>query len=288
MPYKGQTVNIDEKGIRFTPQSPLSNATSPLVVFLGGSTMWGWGVNDENTIPALFAQISQGRYRTVNFSEVEYNTFQSYLFLKLQMMNGLKPKIVVSFDGVNDALTVFVGPRPFCHLEEKRMRKALRTLQKEEEAILTFSHFFLEPLKSFIAHHKNNDFDTKGYHYISDDRMESAAKALLESWLSTKDLAEQNGAVFIGILQPNAAMGTPYLEHLKLSDIEIFETFYKAVLKLLKTPPYSKLSDSVIVFTDIFNMKEPIYIDGCHVSPNGSRIIAENIYHYINTFIDKE
>lgn len=119
------------------------------------------------------------------------------------------------------------------------------------------------------------------------DRIESAAKALLESWLSTKDLAEKNGAVFWGILQPNAAIGTPYLEHLKLSDISFFEIYYKAVLKLLKTPEYNKLSNNVIVLTNIFDIKEPIYIDGCHVSPNGNKIIAENIYNYINSFNDE-
>lgn len=116
------------------------------------------------------------------------------------------------------------------------------------------------------------------------DRIESAAKALLESWLSTKDLAEKNGAVFIGILQPNAAMGTPYLEHLTMSDISFFKIFYQAVLKLLKTPQYSKLSNHVMVLTDIFDIREPVYIDGCHVSPNGNKMIAENIYNYVNTF----
>jgi hypothetical protein len=287
MPYNGQTVNIDEKGIRFTPQSPLSNETSPLVVFLGGSAMWGWGVNDENTIPALFAKISQGRYRTINFSDIGYNAFQSYLFLKFQIINGLKPKIVVSFDGVNDALTVFTGSRPFSHLAENRISKAVKKLQKEEETVLTFSHFFLEPLKYFISQHKSKKSDSEGYQYMPHDRIESAAKALLESWLSTKDLAEKNGVVFIGILQPNAAMGTPYLEHLKLSDISFFEIYYKAVLKLLKTPKYNKLSNNIIVLTNIFDIKEPIYIDGCHVSPNGNQIIAENIYNYISTFIDK-
>jgi hypothetical protein len=102
LPYKGRTINIDKQGIRITTQSELTTATSPLVVFLGGSTMWGYGSDDSNTIPALFAQMSHGRYRIINLGEIAYNAFQGYLFLKLQIFNGLSPDMVVSYDGVND------------------------------------------------------------------------------------------------------------------------------------------------------------------------------------------
>ena len=115
LPYRGQTINIDEQGIRVTPQSELATAKSPLVVFLGGSSMWGTGVDDANTIPALFAKIVQGRYRAMNLAEAGYNAFQGYLFLKLQIINGLIPDIVVSYDGVNDALCLKPGLRPFSH-----------------------------------------------------------------------------------------------------------------------------------------------------------------------------
>jgi len=36
LPYKGQTINIDEKGIRMTPQSEFVTTKSPLVIFSGG------------------------------------------------------------------------------------------------------------------------------------------------------------------------------------------------------------------------------------------------------------
>lgn len=45
LPYKGETININEQGIRNTPQSELATEKSPLVVFLGGSTMWGTGAD---------------------------------------------------------------------------------------------------------------------------------------------------------------------------------------------------------------------------------------------------
>jgi hypothetical protein len=151
LPYRGQTINIDEQGIRFTPQSELATEKSPLVVFLGGSTMWGTGADDANTIPALFAKIAQGRYRAMNLAEAGYNAFQGYLFLKLQIINGLIPDIVVSYDGVNDALCLNPGLRPFSHQREDQIRTAMRGKDRKHEEALSFSHFFLNPLKSFIS-----------------------------------------------------------------------------------------------------------------------------------------
>ena len=257
------------------------------MVFLGGSALWGVGVNDTNTIPALFAKIAQGRYRAMNLGESGYNTFQGYLFLKLQIINGLIPDIVVSYDGVNDAHCLKSGLRPFGHQREDQIRTVMKGKDRIKEEVLSFSHFFLNPLKIFISMFKNAKNPT---YDLSQERIEQTAKALLEGWLSTKDLAEKHGADFIAILQPNAAIGKPYLEHLKLDEdkLKSFKLFYPAVLKLLHTPKYQELSNHVIVLTDAFDREEYIYIDDCHVSPNGNKIIATKIYNYITNSIDNK
>jgi hypothetical protein len=292
LPYKGETINIDEQGIRITPQSALATEKSPLVVFLGGSTMWGFGVNDANTIPALFANIAQGRYRSMNLAESGYNAFQGYLFLKLQIINGLIPAIVVAYDGVNDAHVLKVQLRPFGHNREDQIRAVMKgqdnAKDKKDEETLSFSHFFLNPLKAVISQfktsgndgensEKNNDYD------FSQERVEQTAKALLEGWLSTKDLAEKNGAYFIAVLQPNPASGKPYVKYLKINKnrLKRCKLVYQAALKLLKTPKYQTLANNVIVLTAAFDLEEYIYIDYCHVSPNGNKIIAEKIYNHI-------
>lgn len=288
LPYKGQTINIDEKGIRITPQSEFATEKSPLVVFLGGSSMWGYGADDANTIPALFAKNAKGRYRTMNLGESDYNAFQGYLFLKLQIIDGLKPDVVVSYDGINDAIVLMHGLRPFSHDKEDKIIAALKGMDTEQRKALSFDHFFLEPIKSLISYYKSKYSDSKNNaDFIPDALVEQTAKALLEGWLSTRDLAQQNGAYFVAVLQPNPAMGKPYLKHLKLDEAALtdYKIFYLAVLKLLQTPEYQKLRNNVLVLTDAFDSEEYIYIDHCHVSPNGNKIIAEKIYNHINNFI---
>ena len=82
-------------------------------------------------------------------------------------------------------------------------------------------------------------------------------------------------------------MGKPNLTHLTLDPAALtdYKIFYSAVLKLLRTPEYRKLRNHILVLTDAFDSNEYIYIDNCHVSPNGNKIIAEKIYNHINSVI---
>jgi len=281
--YKGQTININEQGIRNTPQSEYATDKSRLVVFMGGSTMLGEGVNDANTIPAHFASIAHGRFRAVNFGEGAYNAFQEYLFLKLQVINGLKPYAVVSYDGVNDSKVLMADRRPFSHDRENQIRNIMKGQDKDDDKTLSFGYYLLNPLKSFIAKYKKDrvEYDT---FEISQQDVENKAKILLESWMSTKELAESQGTYFIAVLQPNAGVGKPYLKHL-LFDQRMasgYQVYYSAVLKLLNTPRYRELGKNVLDLTGAFDRREYIYIDDCHVSPNGNKIIGEKIYNHIN------
>jgi hypothetical protein len=298
LPYKGQTINIDEQGIRYTPQSELATEKSPLVVFLGGSSMWGTGSNDANTIPALFAQIARGRYRTVNYGEASYNAFQGYLFLKLQTINGLKPYIVIAYDGVNDADSLMPDRSPFSHPRENQIREVMKGKDRIDEEALSFNYFLLKPLKSFIARYKDHNVTYQTYE-IGRENVEQKAKFLLESWMCTKRLAEANRAYFVAVLQPHAGVGKPYLNHLRLDEgnlrsrhLKLDETklarykiYYQVVLELLQKPEYKDLYTHVMVPHDAFDIEDYIYIDDCHVSPNGNKIMAEKIYNHINTFI---
>ena len=54
-PYRGETVTIDEEGLRLTAHSQCT-AQNYTVWLLGGSTMWGAGAPDWLTIPSLLAE----------------------------------------------------------------------------------------------------------------------------------------------------------------------------------------------------------------------------------------
>ena len=64
-PVYHQTYHIDSEGGRVTPKAP---AGADLYLFLGDSFMFGQGIADNETLPALFAAVNDGKVRTLNLS----------------------------------------------------------------------------------------------------------------------------------------------------------------------------------------------------------------------------
>lgn len=288
--YSGNTINIDESGIRITPQHESVDQNSTSVVFMGGSTMWGTGANDKTTIPALFSETGKGKYKTFNFGESSYNAFQSYLFLRLKINEGFKPDIVISYDGVNNTDGFFKNRNIASHNREVQIQNRMRGQDRDASEYLSFQKFLFGPIKEFLSIIRKKTTTSKIEYDLSHKRTEQVAKELLNSWLASKSLAEENGALFFCVLQPNAGVGNPNIEHLTIDPFEIkpYNQFYSMILKLLNTSEYIKLSNNFIDLKDILNGDEKYYIDFCHLSPNGNQVVVDNLILEINKRINKQ
>jgi len=282
--YSGETINIDEDGIRNTLQHKNVNEESQVVVFLGGSTMWGEGATDSTTIPSYYSLKGNGRYKVKNFGERAYRAFQSYLFLKLEINQNFKPDIVISYDGVNEIFGNYSFHKPVSHYHEKIMADKLRNKGLEK---LSYVDFLLGPLNKVLSKAKSkwmpSDEKNKEDEYvydISEERTKKVAQVLLDSWLDTKALAEENGALFFCVLQPTTGIGSPNLEHLNLDEDqqEVFNQLYPMVITLLETPKYKTLTTNFIDLSHVLDGEERYYIDFCHLSPNGNEVVANNLF----------
>ena len=84
--YSGKTelydvvYSFDPMGWRLTPPAP---AAAPAVLFFGDSVEFGMGVNDAETIPAVFQSESRGRYRAVNLAVSGWGPHQMLRTLQL-------------------------------------------------------------------------------------------------------------------------------------------------------------------------------------------------------------
>lgn len=104
-PFAGETIRIDQRGVRETPGADCREGA--LVVFMfGGSTMWGWGATAELTIPALLqSELSQRLQEpvcTINFGEDSYVSTQEIITLILELQRDHVPSLVIFLDGIND------------------------------------------------------------------------------------------------------------------------------------------------------------------------------------------
>jgi lysophospholipase L1-like esterase len=117
-PLQGETINIDQEGIRFTPGADCGPHAFKVFAF-GGSTMWGTGAPDWSTIPSYLQmgmnKLKNGPICVVNFGESAYVSTQSVIELMLQLQAGNIPDVTLFLDGVNDIYAAYQSGRAGLH-----------------------------------------------------------------------------------------------------------------------------------------------------------------------------
>ena len=108
--YAGKFVNIQRAFRKTIPDAyfnPQSKDTID-IYFFGGSTIFGFNLSDEETIPSQFVKLYQQKnpngksIRVKNFGTPTYYSFQELMLLTNLVFKGERPDMVVFLDGVND------------------------------------------------------------------------------------------------------------------------------------------------------------------------------------------
>lgn len=280
--YSGKTINIVD-GLRATIKPQSVNDELGEVWFFGGSSTWGSGANDAQTFPSIFARETNAR--VINFGESGYIARQSYALLANQYITGsasLNQRTVVFYDGVNDVSTP-------CRIERRGLGTALQNeiqikLKRVGQDKWTFLRTFaqLRDLLAAISEKvSGRSTDSVGRFYDCDTnpkKAEMVAASLVSIWEQAQKLTSANGDRFLAILQPVAFVGSPNVEHIDLDD-EISVALsrqYSAVYPLIKAE--SEMRDiNFLDLTDAYDSREFLYIDFCHVSPQGHEILVPRI-----------
>jgi hypothetical protein len=265
-PFSGSTITIEPvERIRVTP--PVAGISDRTTYFFGGSTMWGSGVTDDGTIPAAYQKVAQET--AVNYGESGWTAHQSLNQLMKLMTEGRKPANVVFHDGANDvAHKCRVENNFFSHSNEARIRDA-------QEYKPTEFGYYLRPVvavaQSLAAELAGKPKNAKFFDCASDPKKaDLVAEALVQDWLTAKQVAEMGGARFTAFLQPIAYLSKSRVDHLKLEE-DLGEQF-KVVYPLIR----SKMSQRGIGIdlSAVLDQNEYYFIDFCHVSPNGNEMIV--------------
>ena len=288
---KTETINIGEGGYRRTVQSIAPNGE--VVWLFGGSTLFGLGVNDTNTIPSQLARISNRPIR--NFGVNGYVSRQNVSKLiqlyseEAERDKGGIPRTVVFYGGVNDALySCRADKSPSVTLRQASIRTAIEMEQAVQgggigqifRPSLVFLDHFMTRLRASrvggIVGGPSEGQSVENIYQCDDDSglAAQAAKGLIENWKLAQGIVERHGDRFVGVLQPVAALSRTRLDHLPATDE--LDRQYRSVYPHIRR--YA--TDADLEFFDlsgVLDRDEYIYIDDCHVTPNGNVYIAEAI-----------
>ena len=279
LPYKGKTTNISNAGLR-THEAETSEddkeKEKKVVRFFGGSTMWGEGSDDQHTIPALFNAL-QPDYKVYNHGQLAYNTRQELDALISLYSKAEKTDLVIFYDGVNDA--AFLCPKVIQDLPAHRLvpmyRERLYTRKLEVVKDLAFDVFADNIMRVIQRATDEPNSQRSLYDCAGTDKAEAVAEMMMKNWEMAHQIVTERNGKFVAILQPAAFIGQPRTDHLHL-DEELGQNFHE-VYKRLKQKIAERKHPWIVDMSGKFDSDEYIFIDFCHVSPNGNEIIAGEI-----------
>ena len=108
--------NVNSNGVRKTDNTYIKNKDKLHKIFVfGGSTTFGTGVEDSQTIPSHLSRIFNNENNSLNYEVTNYGASAFILdqdlntFLKL-LKNGEKPNTVIFYGGFNDVFSALVEP----------------------------------------------------------------------------------------------------------------------------------------------------------------------------------
>ena len=282
LPYNGKTTHISREGLRIHSRERPPGDTAATVRFFGGSTMWGEGSDDQHTIPALFSALNPG-YRVYNHGQLAYNTRQELDNLISVYSGNERTDIVIFYDGVNDA--AFLCPEVIRELPAHRLvpmyREKLYTGKLTIVRELLYK-IFVEDILALIKKLTYRPTpENSPYDCVSNpDKAEAIAEMMMKNWEMAQEIVTRRNGKFLAVLQPAAYIGSPRTDHLEL-DEELGKNFQEIYTRLRKKIAERK-HPWIVDLSEKFNGDEYIFIDFCHVSPNGNEIIAREISRVVD------
>jgi lysophospholipase L1-like esterase len=298
--FEGQTINIDQNGIRRTPGANCG-AESLKVFAFGASTMWGTGAPDWGTIPAYlqagFEKQRSGPVCVINYGESAYNSTQELLLLQLQLQSGNIPDLVIFYEGPGDIYAAYQSGRAGVPQNLDQITARFERRQNPSPTLmerLTSSHSYslisqlmekLTPGKQEPSAPELVTYETLG---IDAGRLsDSIAQYYFENYKMAKALAQKYGFESFLFLPPVVSMGNKALTREEKEMKQRLES--DQALNELNTSAYRTLELKCSSFRDFFSMEHIfdgdsslLWIDEFHVTPVGNKVLAQKMLEVIN------
>jgi len=291
-PFKGETINIDQEGIRLTPGADCSPHAFKVFAF-GPSTMWGTGSPDWGTIPNYLQmgmeKLKNGPICVVNFGESGYVSTQSVIELMLQLQSGNIPDVTLFFDGVADIYTAYQSGRAGVHENFGQIAAKLerRGVPKKGPLLELLESSSLHPLAVSLVTKLRQEvprtpelltYETMGI------EAESLSNAIIQTYLSNykivNGLAQKYGFQSFFFWPPHITKGEKPLtteewelkRSLDPALAQLYLSVYRKIERLI--PECEKLIDLGAIYDDY---KPLLWLDDSHVTPVGNELIAQKM-----------
>jgi len=277
-PFQGKFVKIDAVGFRFSknqaPWPPRPEATN--VFIFGGSTAFGYGLPDEETIPSYFGDCaksgSSGRMAVYNFGRAYYLSSQELVLFHRLLTAGFVPQVAVFIDGIND-FAIGEDQPAFSNQLRRFMAGELRYSALDSVPMVQAAQLLAKRWrKQELA--RKPDYDDR-----------ALLQGIINRWLANKKMIESIAAGYgvrtIFAIQPVPTYKYDLRWHLFYDSDRVFGTNMRSrygypIMDNLRAQ--GQLGPNVLWLADIqLNKHESLYVDTIHYTAAFSKEIAGHI-----------
>jgi hypothetical protein len=309
-PTSGQYVNVDQDGCRVTA----FNADEPEALriwMIGGSTTWGMGVPDQETIPSRLAHLFNEAgvpTRVLNLGHTGFVSTQEVLSLVRELQKREAPDIFVVYDGLNEGLGLAERPDlPNPHylmgrvsglFESREVAQAPGTKGLAMGVLATTGYYRLAMSLRERLQPKGEVLTaaTPDRQFRNDADIPAVAarsvEILLENYRLMQALGDGQGFPCFFFFQPHPGVGA---KPLHASEVEVLATvnddpesrwileFSREQNRIFRQRlAAGEAPDGVFDVSDVFaEVTRPLYLDWAHLSHAGNRLVAAKLFEII-------
>ena len=273
--YQGRYVNVSADGYRNSrnqgPWPPSSEAANIFV--FGGSTTFGYGVTDDETIPSHLQRRLQERFNKplhiYNFGRGHYYSSQELILFQRLISKGFRPDAAIFIDGLND----------FFYDSDLPLFTDNLSRHVSKEVKLDFCHENSLPVCRLLRYHS----DQTPQEYVVDPL---TVDSVIQMYRNNKQIIEATGRAFavptLFVWQPVPGfkydLEYHYFSHgITTNKHKLSGVGYQSVETLFKT---GKMGENFVWCAGLQeNLTEPLYLDMVHYTSAMADRVANCIVH---------
>ena len=293
---KGKFISVSAKGNRCNKNN-IAKCEEPLggkneIWLFGGSTTFGYGVKNNETISAYLENLYGEEKKVINFGSGFYFSTQEKIRFQNLLTDLNPPYAAIFLDGVNE-LGSFWPINESAY--SSSIRNSLNPKAKEKfhfskwlkKKFINLYIYQLVDEKIFDKDERKPDLSSKKL--ASNEQIKKSIKILKENHKQNRAIGNYYNINIVNVLQPAPIYNFSY-NKTKVPK-ELLPNINNAnSINLKKAYKYinnknSLINDPLLLNISMLKIDKAMYVDGYHYTPLFNKKIAEEIYTYlINNF----
>jgi len=295
-PRLGKFVTVSEIGNRCN-QNNLNKCSGPLggrdeIWAFGGSTSFGYGVKNDETIAAYLEKFFQGKKSIINFGNGYFYSTQERIFFQNLLTYLDPPYAAIFIDGVNDFGRWWQDKDVNETLYSNTIRKGL---EKKDFGNI-FTHWLKERITRLNVYrliqqnlsNKNKKMSNSVESVVNEEKVKQLIQRFKQNHKINVAVGSTYEIIILTVLQPAPIYEYSYVHSNFPKDyINTDEKTFiniKLAYKLLSDEESSIKKSKFFLDLKNFKIEDAMYVDTIHYSPKFNNAIAKEIFNFLKIY----